>query len=91
MEEAERLCDRVGIMDRGKMLALDTVPALLTALGGMPTLVVESADGEERIATDDPVAELNRRFPSGRADRFRLERANLERVFLNLTGKHLRD
>ncbi|AGF71430.1 ABC transporter ATP-binding protein [Corynebacterium halotolerans] len=29
MEEAERLCDRVGIVDQGKMIALDTVPALI--------------------------------------------------------------
>jgi ABC-2 type transport system ATP-binding protein len=91
MEEAERLCDRVGIMDHGRMLALDTVPALLAALGGTPELVVESGGREERIATDDPVAELNRLLQSGRAERFRLERANLEQVFLRLTGKHLRD
>jgi ABC-2 type transport system ATP-binding protein len=91
MEEAERLCDRVGIMDRGKMLALDTVPALLAKLGGRPVLIVESNGGEERIETDDPLAELNRRFQSGKMDRFRLERANLEHVFLHLTGKTLRD
>jgi ABC-2 type transport system ATP-binding protein len=91
MEEAERLCDRVGIMDRGKMLALDTVPALLAKLGGRPALIVESNGSEERIETDDPLAELNRRFQSGKMDRFRLERANLEHVFLNLTGKTLRD
>ena len=91
MEEAERLCDRVGIMDHGRMLALDTVPSLLTALGGRPTLVFECGGREERIATDDPVAELNRLNQSGRVERFRLERASLEQVFLNLTGKNLRD
>jgi ABC-2 type transport system ATP-binding protein len=91
MEEAERLCDRVGIMDHGKMLALDTVPALLARLGGRVALIVESNGGEERIETDDPLSELNRRFQSGKMDRFRLERANLEQVFLNLTGKTLRD
>ncbi|MEK7316962.1 MAG: ABC transporter ATP-binding protein, partial [Candidatus Eisenbacteria bacterium] len=36
MEEAERLCDRVAIMDRGKILALDTVEALLREHGGPP-------------------------------------------------------
>jgi ABC-2 type transport system ATP-binding protein len=91
MEEAERLCDRVGIMDRGKMLALDTVPALLARLGGRAALIVESNGGEERIETDDPLSELNRRFQSGKMDRFRLERASLEQVFLKLTGKTLRD
>jgi ABC-2 type transport system ATP-binding protein len=91
MEEAERLCDRVGIMDHGKMLALDTVPALLARLGGHPVLVIEKEGREERVETDDPLAELNRRFPSGHVERFRLDRASLERVFLNLTGKTLRD
>jgi ABC-2 type transport system ATP-binding protein len=32
MEEAERLCDRVAILDHGKIVALDTPPALVTRL-----------------------------------------------------------
>ncbi len=91
MEEAERLCDRVGIMDRGKMLALDTVPALLAGYGARPALIIENRGNEERIETDDPLAELNRRSQSEGVERFRMERANLEQVFLKLTGKTLRD
>jgi ABC-2 type transport system ATP-binding protein len=34
MEEAERLCDRVAIMDQGRVLALDTTQALVRLLGG---------------------------------------------------------
>ena len=34
MEEAERLCDRVGIIDHGKIVALDTPHALIESLGG---------------------------------------------------------
>jgi len=34
MEEAERLCDRVAIMDRGQILALDSTQALVGLLGG---------------------------------------------------------
>jgi ABC-2 type transport system ATP-binding protein len=34
MEEVEALCDRVGIMDRGKLIACDTVPNLIASLGG---------------------------------------------------------
>ena len=34
MEEAERLCDRVGIIDRGKIIALDTPKNLIGMLGG---------------------------------------------------------
>lgn len=33
MEEAERLCDRVAIMDHGKLVALDTPAALIRSLG----------------------------------------------------------
>lgn len=33
MEEAQRLCDRVAIMDRGQIVALDTPTALITAHG----------------------------------------------------------
>ena len=33
MEEAERLCDRVAIMDHGKVIALDTPRALIASLG----------------------------------------------------------
>ena len=34
MEEAQRLCDRVAIVDHGKLLALDTVDNLLDQHGG---------------------------------------------------------
>jgi ABC-2 type transport system ATP-binding protein len=34
MEEAERLCDRVAIMDRGKIVALDTPANLIASLAG---------------------------------------------------------
>jgi ABC-2 type transport system ATP-binding protein len=33
MEEAERLCDRVGIIYRGKIVALDSAPNLIRSLG----------------------------------------------------------
>jgi ABC-2 type transport system ATP-binding protein len=38
MQEAALLADRVGIMDRGKLLALDTPEALIRALPGSSTL-----------------------------------------------------
>ncbi len=91
MEEAERLCDRVGIMDHGKMLALDTVPGLLASHGGRPTLVTEISGKEVRMETSDPLAELNRLATSGPIGNFRVERTTLEQVFLNLTGRDLRE
>jgi ABC-2 type transport system ATP-binding protein len=91
MEEAERLCDRVGIMDHGKMLALDTVPGLLATHGGKPTLIAKTNGQEIRMETDDPLAELNRLASLGPIERFSVERSNLEQVFLKLTGRTLRD
>jgi ABC-2 type transport system ATP-binding protein len=91
MEEAQRLCERVGIMDKGKLLAVDTVDGLIVKYGGKDTVIAEMEDGERSIETDDPIAELDKLRGSGKLLRFRVERPNLETVFLNLTGKQLRD
>jgi ABC-2 type transport system ATP-binding protein len=45
MEEADQLCNRVAIMDRGKILALDT-PARLKQSVGADTIVTVKADGD---------------------------------------------
>jgi ABC-2 type transport system ATP-binding protein len=91
MEEAQRLCDRVGIIDHGRLLALDTVDRLITAHGGKSILLAERTSGEVRVETDNPLAELLRLQKEGPLQRFRVERPNLERVFLHLTGRELRD
>lgn len=44
MEEAERLCDRVAILDHGRIVALDTPEALIRGLGAEER-VVFSVDG----------------------------------------------
>ena len=62
LEEAEMLCDRVAIMDEGKIIALDTPKNLVKQL-------------------------LSRGFKK----KHHVEQANLEDVFIDLTGKHLRD
>lgn len=51
MEEAQRLCHRVAIMDEGEIIALDTPAALIRSLGGGIILL---GVGEEQI---DDVAE----------------------------------
>jgi ABC-2 type transport system ATP-binding protein len=91
MEEAERLCDRVGIMDHGRLLAVDTTPALVQAHGGKPRLIVRRNGTEQHVATDDPLATLNSLAREAPLESFHLERATLEQVFLNLTGRSLRD
>jgi ABC-2 type transport system ATP-binding protein len=46
MEEADQLCDRVAIMDHGKILALDT-PAGLKRSVGIDTIVTVRASGDQ--------------------------------------------
>ncbi len=91
MEEAERLCDRVGIMDHGKLLALGTVQNLVAERGGLPLLVVETGGKEIEMRSADPLADLNRLAAAAPVERFRLDQPTLEQVFLNLTGRTLRD
>jgi ABC-2 type transport system ATP-binding protein len=106
MEEAERLCDRVAIMDKGGILALDSVKGLIRAHGGASWLHVEfespPADGlvpgaivegnELRVQTDDPLAVMDElRKLGSELTSFHLQRANLESVFLSLSGRALRD
>jgi ABC-2 type transport system ATP-binding protein len=91
MEEAERLCDRVGIVDHGRLLAVDTTDALVRTHGGPATLIVQRGGRDEPHAADDPLATLNALAREGAIDAFRLERPRLEQVFLRLTGRSLRD
>jgi ABC-2 type transport system ATP-binding protein len=91
MEEAERLCDRVAVIDSGKLLALGTVTELIAAHGVKPTLVAHTASGERRSETVDPLGELNRLAAEGTVLSFHMERPTLEQVFLHLTGRSLRD
>ncbi len=62
MDEAEILCDRIAVMDRGVIVALDTPKNLIKAL-------------------------LKKGFKKPQ----HIEQANLEDVFIDLTGKELRD
>ncbi len=91
MEEAQRLCDRVGIIDHGKLLALDNVDKLIEAHGGKSVVKVERADGEQRIDTANPMEELTKLTKDPTVLRFSVDRPDLESVFLNLTGRNLRD
>src|SRR5258708_31571348 len=45
MEEAQHLCDRVAIMDHGRIVALDTPRALIRAHAPKTTVAVTMGDG----------------------------------------------
>jgi ABC-2 type transport system ATP-binding protein len=51
MEEAEQLCDRIAIMDRGRVVACDTPRALIQQLGAEATVRASVREGS--IAGDD--------------------------------------
>lgn len=113
MEEAQRMCDRVAIMDAGKILALDSVPNLIAQYGGAARVEACLADGVAdkdqilsrldnetacvvnqtlRFDSCNPLAELTGLYNAGiQLSSLKMEAADLEDVFLNLTGRTLRD
>lgn len=91
MEEAQKICDRVAIVDHGRLQAIDSVESLIRQHGGRTAIVFEGNGQPQRIECDDPVSELTRLQAAGRLRDFRVERPNLETVFLHLTGRTLRD
>jgi ABC-2 type transport system ATP-binding protein len=75
LDEARRLCDRVGIVQRGRIIALDTPAALLARLGG--EILEFRVDGDPRRA----IATL-RAIGSGDAEAFNVG----ARVIVPLAG-----
>lgn len=92
MEEAQKLCDKVGIIDQGKLLALGTVSELLGEYGGDTKISISSEQGIKTFssgnASDDLIKELK---VSDKVYDISMVRPDLEKVFLNLTGRQLRD
>jgi ABC-2 type transport system ATP-binding protein len=91
MEEAERICDRVGILDNGHLLAVGSLGELLAQHGEMYTVSNEVAGSTRRHETSDPLALLNEMQRQGQLGRFQVTRPDLESLFLRLTGHGLRD
>ncbi len=106
MEEAQRLCDRVAIMDRGRILDVGTVDDLIDRHGGSsvvaaeltklpddPGLLPAPLDGLHlRFESDTPLEDVGRLASSGVAfQTLEIGRPDLEAVFLSLTGRSLRD
>ena len=119
MEEVEAICDRVAIIDHGKLLVYDRVDQLLGKLTpdlclhvvATPQLAAK-LNGLAKLTTDDGNASIhlpaNANGQGPLNDRLQrvlavmkdsgselksieTQEANLERLFLELTGRHLRD
>jgi ABC-2 type transport system ATP-binding protein len=116
LEEAEALCDRVGIMDHGRILDIGTVDELIgrrfheravrfrridtlgdAALGALAGVsrVVHEEDEDVLYTSDVPGTIGDLLAATERAgtepQNLRIRRASLEDVFLELTGRALRD
>jgi ABC-2 type transport system ATP-binding protein len=119
MEEADQLCDRVAIIDQGRIIALDTPARLKQSVGAAATIAVSAGGDLEELAT------VLRKGVDGAADAtvvddrvyltvvqaagalpavvqvaaqegfsvtdLSVSETTLETVFINLTGKDLRE
>ena len=118
MDEAERLCDRIAIIDHGKIIAQGSPAELISGLGGEHIVEFSLVDGidalgdslEELTSVREARTEGNgfsltvsephvaipallQHLQSRQLNLSRLitRHASLEDVFVNLTGRHLRD
>jgi ABC-2 type transport system ATP-binding protein len=117
MDEAERLCNRVAVIDHGKIIALGSPAELIASLGGEHIVEFALANGgagleelsglpavkEVRLNGDgialtvsEPHVAIPALLQHLQAQKLQLARlvtrnASLEDVFVNLTGRHLRD
>ena len=120
MEEVEFLCDRIGIIDQGEMIAIGTKTDLCSRLGG-DTIIQLTVSGideafllairslahvndvtvqESELKIDISAAHHEKVVTSLLAEAaahhinllsLQVQEPNLERLFLNLTGRTLRD
>ena len=88
MEEAETLCDRIGIIQDGRLISIDTVPNLRTSIGHEFKLVYETSEGRQTVYGDDASA-LAAQVRAEGVDEYAVMRTSLEDVYLALTqGAH---
>ena len=118
MDEAERLCDYISIVDQGKVIAAGTPAELISGVGGhhkvefaldpgnsvsnelwrgLPGVAaVQSDDGVTALTVDEP----HRTIPAllalveqngWRLSQLTTRQSSLEDVFVQITGRHLRE
>src|ERR1051326_3821002 len=118
MDEAEKLCDRLAIIDHGQIIAEGSPADLIDRLGGHHVVEFEaggngnnntdtgrSLPGVEAVRHDDGLMCLTVREPrftipapldaietrGEKLQHLSTRQASLEDVFVNLTGRHLRE
>ena len=87
LEEAEALCDRVGILSRGRLIALDSPARLKETIG---EYVVEFIDAEGRLISHICKNREEAHERARQADNsVTVRKSNLEDVFMSLTGERM--
>ncbi len=86
IEEAEALCDRVGILDHGRLIALESPRALIASAG---KVVVDVFEGESLTSHFFPDRVAAGTFAATVQGSATIRNANLEDVFVKLTGRRV--
>ena len=84
MEEAETLCDRIGIIQDGRLISIDTIANLRASIGHEYKLTYETPQGRQTVYGDDQSA-LADQLRSQGVDEYAVMRTSLEDVYLALT------
>ena len=89
IEEAQALCDRVGIIDHGKIIAMDKPMTLIEQTGKIAVEYMENEKTQYRYfhSLEDAQKFV---YKSGYED-VTIRKTNLEDVFVELTGKSVGD
>ncbi len=86
IEEAQNLCRRVALIDRGRVARLDTPENLISQLGAA---AIDEFDGDHTRSAFFPGKEEALAYAAGLAHEFTLRSTTLEDVFLHVVGREL--
>ncbi len=89
IEEAEALCDRVGIIDHGKIIALDKPSVLIEQTG--KTAVEYMVEEKTQYRYFHTMDEAQAFVSENKFEDATVRKTNLEDVFVELTGKSVGD
>ncbi len=84
MEEAETLCDRIGIIQDGRLISIDTIANLRASIGREYKLTYETSEGRQTVYGDDQSA-LAAQVRAQGVDEYAVIRTSLDDVYLALT------